>query len=53
MKRRGQKVKLKHADTGEVLTVVVVLSDSIQGYLAYRQKGDWAWYSPKEWSEVG
>jgi len=33
MKRRGQKVKLEHIESGDVAEIVVVLADSKQGYL--------------------
>lgn len=59
MKKRGQKTKLKNTDTGQVIEVKVVLSDSKQGYLAelvdkpYKGFLDaWHWYNLNEWSEV-
>ena len=59
MKKRGQKVKLKHNETGQLIEAEVVLADSKQGYLAelidkpYCGFLDaWSWYNPNEWSEV-
>ena len=64
MKRRGQKVKLEHIDSGDVAEIVVVLADSKQGYLGGStkdvspmvlnclEKGEWHWYHPSEWSEM-
>ena len=59
MKKRGQKVKLKHNETGQLIEAKVVLADSKQGYLAeligtpYCGFLDaWHWYNLKEWSEV-
>ena len=63
MKRRGQKVRLKHIDTGNVAEIVVVLADSKQGYLGGSikdvspmvlrslEKQEWSWYHPSEWRE--
>ena len=34
MRKRNQKVKLKHTDTGEVIEATIILADSKQGYLA-------------------
>jgi len=59
MKRRGQKIKLKHTDTGQVIEAKIILSDSRQGYLAelidkpYKGFLDaWQWYNLNEWNEV-
>ena len=64
MKRRGQKVKLQHIESGDVSEIVVVLADSKQGYLGGStkdvspmvlnclEKGEWHWYHPSEWSEM-
>ncbi len=64
MKRRGQKVRLKHIDTGDVAEIVVVLADSKQGYLGGAinevspmvlhslEKQEWSWYHPSEWREL-
>jgi hypothetical protein len=64
MKRRGQKLKLRHQETGEVVEIVVVLADSKQGYLGGSikdvspmvlrslEKQEWSWYHPSEWSEL-
>tara|TARA_R100000656_G_scaffold76309_1_gene56414 strand:- start:339 stop:536 length:198 start_codon:yes stop_codon:yes gene_type:complete len=64
MKRRGQKVRLKHIDTGDVAEIVVVLADSKQGYLGGSikdvspmvlrslEKQEWSWYHPSKWSEL-
>ena len=56
MKRRGQKVKLKHNDTGQIVEAKVILADSKQGYLAKNKSDnfldDWHWYNLNEWSEV-
>ena len=59
MKRRGQKIKLKHTDTGQVIEAKIILSDSRQGYLAelidkpYKGFLDaWQWYNLNEWSEI-
>ena len=58
MRKRGQKVTLKHADTGEVIKATIILADSKQGYLAelidkpYVGFLDaWKWYHPNEWRE--
>ena len=63
MKRRGQKLKLRHQETGEVVEIVVVLADSKQGYLGGSikdvspmvlrslEKQEWSWYHPSEWRE--
>ena len=50
MKRRGQRVKLKSGPL--VVVVKVVIADSIQGYLAENEAGDWNWYLFPEWEEV-
>ena len=59
MKKRGQKVNLKHNETGQLVKAKVVLADSKQGYLAEEDgkhyKGfldAWKWYNLNEWSEV-
>ena len=64
MKRRGQSVTLKNNETGQEVSVVVVLADSMQGYLAADKKklspmvahfidgGDWNWYHPDQWTEL-
>jgi len=57
LKRRGQKVKLKNKESGQVVEPVVILSDSKQGYLASTPTGipdnfNWEWYNLNEWSEV-
>ena len=59
MKKRGQKVNLKHNETGQLVKAKVVLADSRQGYLAEEvSKPDkvfldaWKWYNLNEWSEV-
>ena len=59
MRKRGQKVKLKHTGTGEVVETKVILADSKQGYLAelidkpYCGFLDaWHWYHPTQWEEV-
>ena len=64
MKRRGQKVRLKHIDTGDVAEIVVVLADSKQGYLGGSikdvspmvlrslEKQEWSWYHPSKWREL-
>ena len=56
MKRRGQKVKLKHNDTGQIVEAKVILADSKQGYLAENKSDnfldDWHWYNLNEWSEI-
>ena len=64
MKRRGQKLKLRHQETGEVVEIVVVLADSKQGYLGGSikdvspmvlrslEKQEWSWYHPSEWREL-
>ena len=58
MRKRNQKVKLKHTDTGEVIEATIILADSKQGYLAelidkpYCGFLDaWKWYHPNEWRE--
>jgi hypothetical protein len=50
MKRRGQRVKLRCGS--RVVVVKVVLADSIQGYLAENEAGDWKWYLFPKWEEV-
>ena len=59
MRKRGQKIKLRHVNTGEVIKATVVLADSKQGYLAelidkpYCGFLDaWHWYHPKQLEEV-
>ena len=57
MRTRGQTVRLKNKATGDEVRLLVVLSDSKQGYLASdslskAKEGNWAWYNPNEWSEV-
>ena len=57
MKNRGQTVRLKNKGTGREVRLLVILSDSKQGYLASdslnkAKEGDWAWYNLNEWSEV-
>ena len=50
MKRRGQRVKLQNGSL--VVVVKVVIADSIQGYLAENEAGDWKWYLFPEWEEI-
>ena len=50
MKKRGQRVKLKSGSL--VVVVKVVIADSIQGYLAENEAGDWKWYLFPEWEEI-
>jgi len=57
MRTRGQTVRLKNKETGHEVRLLVVLSDSKQGYLASNslskaKEGDWAWYNLNEWSEI-
>ena len=57
MRSRGQTVRLKNKETGDEVRLLVVLSDSKQGYLASDslskvKEGNWAWYNLNEWSEV-
>ena len=59
MRKRDQKVKLRHTDTGEVIEAKIILADSQQRYLAelidkpYCGFLDaWKWYHPTEWEEV-
>ena len=57
MRTRGQTVRLKNKETGHEVRLLVVLSDSKQGYLASdslskAKEGDWAWYNLNEWSEI-
>ena len=57
LKHRGQTVRLKNKGTGREVRLLVILSDSKQGYLASdslskAKEGDWAWYNLNEWSEV-
>ena len=51
MKRRGQMVKLRWMGGSIVVSVKVVIADSIQGYLAEDKKGDWKWYLFPKWEE--
>ena len=57
MRTRGQTVRLKNKATGDEVRLLVVLSDSKQGYLASdslskAKEGNWAWYNLNEWSEI-
>ena len=57
MRTRGQTVRLKNKETGHEVRLLVILSDSKQGYLASNslskaKEGDWAWYNLNEWSEI-
>ena len=59
MRKRGQKVTLKHINTGKVVKTKIILADSKQGYLAelidkpYSGFLDaWHWYHPTQWKEV-
>ena len=59
MRKRGQKVTLKHINTGKVVKTKIILADSKQGYLAelldkpYVGFLDaWKWYHPELWEEV-
>ena len=57
MRTRGQTVRLKNKETGDEVRLLVILSDSKQGYLASdslidANNGDWTWYNLNEWSEV-
>ena len=59
MKKRGQKVNLKHNETGQLVKAKVILADSKQGYLAEEDDKPyvgfldaWKWYNLNEWSEV-
>ena len=57
MRTRGQTVRLKNKGTGREVRLLVILSDSRQGYLASdsltkAKEGDWAWYNLNEWSEL-
>ena len=50
-------MRLKNKGTGREVRLLVILSDSKQGYLASdslskAKEGDWAWYNLNEWSEV-
>ena len=64
MKHRGQRVKLKHIESGDVAEIIIVLADSKQGYLGGAanemspmvlnclERDEWHWYHPSEWSEL-
>ena len=57
MRSRGQTVRLKNKESGNEVRLLVILSDSKQGYLASdslnkAKEGDWAWYNLNEWSEI-
>ena len=63
MKKRGQKVKLKHNETGQLIEAKVILADSKQGYMgpqASDEGGDWGdpdndtspWWSLEVWEEI-
>jgi hypothetical protein len=57
MKKRGQKVKLKHNETGQIIEGKVIQYDSIQGYWVEKRVSpnflnDWKWHNLNEWSEV-
>ena len=64
MKHRGQRVKLKHIESGDVAEIIIVLADSKQGYLGGAvsemspmvlnclEEREWSWYHPSEWSEL-
>ena len=50
-------MRLKNKGTGREVRLLVILSDSKQGYLASdslnkAKEGDWAWYNLNEWSEL-
>ncbi len=58
MRKRGQNVKLRHVDTGQVVKAKVIIADSKQGYLAELADEPctsfldaWKWYHPNEWKE--
>ena len=57
MRNRGQTVRLKNKETGDEVRLLVILSDSKQGYLASdslnkAKEGNWAWYNLNEWEEI-
>ena len=57
MVSRGKTVRLKNKESGLEVRLLVILSDSRQGYLASdsltkAKEGDWAWYNLNEWSEI-
>ena len=64
MKHRGQRVKLKNIESGDVAEIIIVLADSKQGYLggavsemspmvlSCLERGEGYWYHPSEWSEL-
>ena len=57
MRTRGQTVRLKNKGTGREVRLLVILSDSRQGYLASdsltkAKEGNWTWYNLNEWEEM-
>ena len=57
VRTRGQTVTLKNKKSGHEVRLLVILSDSRQGYLASdslskAKEGNWAWYNLNEWSEI-
>ena len=59
MKTRGQTIRLKNKESGHEVRLLVILSDSKQGYLAsdnpsypFSDSSKWTWYNLNEWSEV-
>ena len=57
MRTRGQTVRLKNKGTGREVRLLVILSDSRQGYLASdslidANNGNRTSYNLNEWSEI-
>ena len=42
--RRGQQVVLRNTKTDKKVAVKVIMHDSVQGWLAENNEGDWIWY---------
>ena len=42
--RRGHQIVLKNTETDKKIAVKVMQYDSMQGWLAENNEGDWQWY---------
>ena len=42
--RRGHQIVLKNTETDRKIAVKVMQYDSMQGWLAENNEGDWQWY---------
>jgi len=50
---RGNIIILQNEETGEKLTVTVIMHDTMQGFLAENKEGDYIWYREKSNAEHG